>query len=130
MKHVAIIGSRTLAETQKNEDKIISAVEKVLGWKNVSAIVSGGAKGVDSLAEKVYDRAKKRIKDIELIVHHANWDKYGKMAEPIRNKKIMEDSDVCFAFTDKHINQSKGTYNCVSLFKAAGKEVYLFRLDV
>lgn len=84
-------------------------------------IVSGGAKGADTLAEKFADMFcfKKEI-------HYPKWDLYGKQAGFVRNKKIVEACDVLFAF---QINKSKGTQHSIDLAKKAGKEVYVIEVE-
>ena len=49
-------------------------------------IISGGAAGADSLAEKY---AKENY--IPITIYPANWPKYGKGAGPIRNKQMLEE---------------------------------------
>jgi len=130
MRSIAIIGSRTILETDKNVTKVICAVEKYIGWQHVIRIVSGGAKGADKLAELAYQRAVKKMDDIDLLIHHADWDKYGKSAGPKRNALIATDADICFAFIDKPLFKSFGTCNCVSLFKSKTKPVHIIRMDL
>src|SRR4029078_11243245 len=59
-----------------------------------ATIVSGGASGVDRMAEK-YSR---EILNKEPIIFKANWKLYGKKAGPIRNKEIVNKSDYIIAF--------------------------------
>lgn len=56
-------------------------------------IVSGGAKGVDTLAREF---AKK--KDLKLIEFFPNYAKYGKLAPLERNKQIVDECDSVLAF--------------------------------
>ena len=53
--------------------------------KDNTVIVSGGAKGADSLAEKYA-----ADNGIEIKVFPAEWGKYGRSAGPIRNKKMLD----------------------------------------
>jgi len=61
-------------------------MEKVL-------IIGGGAKGADKLGK---DWAKENI--IEYKIFHADWDKHGKAAGPIRNKEMAEVATHLIAF--------------------------------
>ena len=63
--------------------KEIKKIKKQYNYK-FTHIISGGASGADSLAEKYASK-----KNIELIIHHADWNKFGKKAGPIRNEKIV-----------------------------------------
>ena len=70
-------------------------------------IVSGKAKGADSLGERY---AKERGYKIE--VYPADWKKYGKAAGMIRNKQMAEKADALIAFWD---GKSHGTKNMIDL---------------
>lgn len=87
---------------------------------NITTIISGGALGVDSLAEKY---AKEY--NINLIVHSADWTKYGKNAGLIRNTLIVNDCDKVIAFPSK---TSKGTWNTINQAKNKNKDVIIFSI--
>lgn len=53
--------------------------------KTIDQIVSGNARGVDSVAERF---AKKQ--GIDLAIFPANWEKHGKAAGPIRNEQMAD----------------------------------------
>ncbi len=79
-------------------------------------IVSGGARGADTLAE-AYVASNKHI---GLTVFEAEWDKYGKAAGPMRNAYIVAEATHVLAFPDK---RSKGTLDTIERAKAAGLNV-------
>lgn len=88
---VAVVGSRNLQI-------------KELGLylpKNTTEIVSGGAKGVDSSAQK-YARAH----NIKLTEFLPAYQKYGRAAPLRRNLQIIEYADMVLAFWD---GSSRGT---------------------
>lgn len=124
---LAIVGSRSLNEEQ--EICVENAIEAVvyMTHKDKSDIyencqlVSGGAKGVDTVAKVMANWFK--IKCIEFI---PNWDKHGKAAGPIRNKLIVDECDKLVAFWD---GKSKGTENSIDLAEKAGKLLAVFYLD-
>ena len=76
-------------------------------------IVSGGAEGVDSIAEYwAY------IHWVPCRVFKPDWKAYGKRAGAIRNKQIVDYCDKLLAFWD---GKSKGTLISIEMAKAAGK---------
>ena len=81
-------------------------------------IVSGGAKGTDTLARRYAN-----IYNYPIRVYYPDWDKYGKAAGPIRNRYIVNDSDVILAFWDY---QSPGTKSSINFAKSVGKKVHIF----
>ena len=56
--------------------------------KNITEVVSGGAKGVDYAGEWWADK-----EGIPVKIFKANWDKYGKSAGYKRNKEMAEYAD-------------------------------------
>jgi len=84
---IAVIGSRTFDDYEK-----LCQVMDELPSK-VTLVVSGGAKGADSLGEKW---AKEN--GVELKVFKPDWTKYGKGAGVVRNRQIVDECDFCLAF--------------------------------
>jgi len=80
--------------------------------------VSGGARGVDTLAEKYADK-----NDIPKLIFLPDYAKYGKIAPLIRNKKIVDNSDIIIAFWD---GVSRGTKFTIDYAKAQGKKVIVY----
>lgn len=111
-KKIAIVGSRTYSERldifcQKFFDEISRS-------SNIM-IVSGGAKGADSMAELLAENYQ-----LPFVKFPAQWDVHGKSAGFKRNAQIAEFSDMCVAFWDM---KSKGTANTISLFQKLNKVV-------
>lgn len=94
-----------------------AALEHCLSQHNLrlTHIISGGASGVDTLAERYA-----RTHTIPITIYPANWDKYGARAGPIRNKKIVKHSKHIIAFLSP---LSKGTQVTIDLARAAGVPV-------
>ena len=86
---LAVIGSRDF----NNYEQLCEHLDKLQTDNTINVIISGGAKGADSLAAKY---AKEH--DIELIEHKPDWQKYGRGAGMVRNKLIIDDSDEVIAF--------------------------------
>lgn len=82
-------------------------------------MVTGGAKGVDTWAE---DWAKDH-KSVRYEVHPADWEKNGRSAGYIRNKKMIEMSDKLIAFWD---GSSNGTKHSIDLAMQKGIPVDIY----
>ena len=83
-----------------------------------TVVVSGGARGVDSIAE-----VAARDRGLEVVVFQAGWDRLGRKAGPIRNAKIVANADRVVAFWD---GSSRGTLNTLGQALRAGLPVEVF----
>ena len=112
---IAVIGSRGF------EDYI--RLEEVLNELNqIECIISGGAKGADRLAE-VYADAN----GIPKKIFPAQWGTHGRAAGMIRNKDIVDASDLVIAFWD---GASRGTKHTIEYSKKKGVPVKVIRYDI
>lgn len=102
---LAIVGSRTFDNYEM--------VKQVLKDLNITEIVSGGAKGADTLAERYATE-----NNISTTIFKPDWDKLGRAAGMIRNKQIVNYAEKVIAFWD---GVSKGTKNSIDLAKRQGK---------
>ena len=107
---LAIIGSRDLTIT--NISDYINS--------EVTEIVSGGAKGVDSA---VAEYAK--IKNIPLTEFLPDYSRYKRAAPLKRNEQIAEYADEALAFWN---GISKGTLYTIELFKKLDKKVTVIKM--
>lgn len=84
--------------------------------RSIILIIHGAARGADSLAD---DWANAR--GIAVKWYRADWQAYGKLAGPIRNRQMLEDGkpDGVVAFPG-----GAGTANMIKLAKAAGLIVW------
>ncbi len=121
---VAIVGSRDFAwhdtpwDEPRTEGKQVFIQQVVGRLTQGDYVVTGGAAGADFWAEYFAVHYK-----VSRIVHEAQWEKYGKSAGPIRNRLVVSDADVLFAFySDK--SKSRGTQNCVSQALKSGIPVF------
>lgn len=80
-------------------------------------ILSGRCKGVDLMCEQY---AKE--KGLLLELYPAEWKKYGKATGPIRNKQMVEKTDVVIAFV---CERAKGTKNLILQAEKLGKSVFV-----
>ena len=93
-------------------------MKSILHWFEASCIISGGAKGADTLAKRYADE-----NDIKCIEFKPNWDKYGKKAGFLRNRQIVDMSDAVVAFWN---GTSPGTKHTIRLAEEVGKETFVF----
>ncbi len=100
---IAVIGSRSLKNV---------SLENYLP-PDCTEIVSGGAKGIDSLAA-VYAEEK----GLSLTVFLPEYVRYGRAAPILRNRKIVDYADAVIAFWD---GASKGTRSVIDYCEKVGK---------
>ena len=103
---IAIVGSRDY----KFPKKIIDYIDNL---PKDTEIVSGGARGVDTIAE-----VHAREIGLKVKVFPAEWKKFGLSAGYKRNFLIIQEADRVVAFWD---GESKGTAHSISLAKKMNK---------
>ena len=106
---LAIVGSRTF----NDYNLLVEFIEKNYDIDEITHIVSGGARGADSLGERFAEEFDK-----EKIIFPAEWKKYGKSAGFKRNVDIIENCDECVCFWD---GESHGTKHDIELCKEKEK---------
>jgi hypothetical protein len=114
MTAIAIVGSRDFP----NLELVRNFVE---GLDDGTVIVTGGARGVDQVAE---DAALSCAFTVQVI--KPDWQRYGRGAGMIRNTQIEKVSDEVVAFWD---GQSRGTEDTINKFRKAGKPVTIYGPD-
>lgn len=112
MSAYGVIGSRSF----NDYDLLKSELDKY----KITKIVSGGAKGADSLAEKYALE-----NNIPVEIHKPDWS-LGRGAGIIRNKTIVEHSDVLVAFWD---GESKGTLSSIKHGEKHAKPTIIVRYN-
>lgn len=85
--------------------------------KDCTCIISGGAKGADSLAKRYAEGT-----GVDYIEFPADWKKHGKKAGMIRNQQIVNACDMVLAFWD---GTSAGTKNTIELAKRQRKPTFI-----
>lgn len=88
---------------------------------NPTTVVSGAARGVDSLGEAI---ARKH--GLNIRRYPADWNRYGKGAGYRRNKVMAAESDALVAVWD---GTSPGTRHMISTAQAAGLPTWVHRTD-
>lgn len=107
---IAIIGSRNL--TGVDIQQYISP--------NCTEIVSGGARGVDTLAAEYAQQ-----NNIPITVFKPDYEKYGRAAPIVRNRKIVDYADEVLAFWD---GCSKGTLSVIQYCNKIGRPCNIIKL--
>ena len=113
MFKVVIAGGRDY----NNLPRMVTAMDKMLQHKPSVTIISGGARGADSLGEQYA-----RLRNYPLIVMKADWDKYGKRAGYLRNEDMAKVADAVVCFWD---SKSRGTGHMINLTKSIGTPVHV-----
>jgi hypothetical protein len=113
---LGIIGSRLFGNYEFVKGKILENFD----IETVDTIVSGGAKGVDTLGERFADEFGFK-KDIA----KPDWKKHGKGAAFIRNQEIVDHAEEFIAFP---IRESGGTWDTIRKAQKAGKRVIIFEV--
>lgn len=111
---VAIVGSRDYPNLDEVREYVMSLPDDTI-------VITGGARGVDQTAELAA-----RARGLTVVVHEAEWQKYGKAAGPMRNKVVVEDCDRLVAFWDE---VTPGTKNAISQASKSGKLDKVFRCN-
>lgn len=112
---VAVIGSRKLENIDAAYNIITESIPK-----NCSEIVSGGAAGIDKLAERYAAE-----NNLHLTVFLPEYDKYGRVATLIRNTQIVKYADIIYAFWDM---KSEGTRKTILKCAELEKPFKIFKL--
>lgn len=115
-KIIAIVGSRR-RHTTEDFVKLETAFDEI--FEEDDEIVSGGCpRGADSMAQFIADD-----RGISICNYHAEWEKYGRAADPIRNKVIAEKGDVMIALPVK--DRKGGTESAIKAALDLGKKVVI-----
>ena len=112
---LAIIGSRTF------QDEVLFK-KSLVSFKDITEIVSGGAKGADTWAE-VYAKEN----NIPFTLFKPDWKRYGRGAGIIRNTEIINYADEVIAFWD---GKSKGTKDSIDKAHSLNKKVHIIYYEV
>lgn len=113
IKNVGIVGSRDF-----DNYKFLKYMLDIFRFNNIK-IISGGANGADTLAIKYAKECGFNFQEFL-----PQYDKYPPKVAPImRNKTIVENSDIIIAFWD---GSSPGTKNTIKFAKEQNKPYYIF----
>lgn len=108
-----IAGSRTITQYSA----LLEALE-FADWE-MTHIISGMARGVDSLGER-YARENK----IRLSGYRALWEEHGKRAGYLRNVQMAESADACVIVWD---GKSRGTRHMIRVAQEHGLQIVVYK---
>jgi hypothetical protein len=108
-----IAGSRTITDYELVKAAIIAS------QFNITEVVSGTARGVDSLGERWAEENKIPIKQFK-----PDWNTLGKSAGYKRNAEMVEYANALVAIWD---GVSKGTAHTIGLARIKGLQIYVHK---
>ena len=110
-RRIAIVGSRDYPRP----DLVEAFVARL---PKSAVVVSGGARGVDSVAVEAAE-----ARGLEAVVFPADWRRWRRSAGPRRNAEIVEHADRVVAFWD---GASRGTLDTVRRARRAGLPIEIY----
>lgn len=94
-----------------------NAIKQCPWYYKITEIVSGTARGVDSLGEHWAYRNDLLIKRFA-----PDWDKFGKAAGPLRNMEMAKYAEALIAIP----GAGPGTFNMVDVAKQCNLQIYVY----
>ena len=116
MKKIMISGSRTINDESLISEKLNSALAEYPDM----ILISGGARGVDSIGE-----AWAKSHNVQIQQYKPDWKRYGRGAGIVRNKSMVETADLVIIFWD---GISKGTKSVIDFCKKRNKSYLLVEI--
>lgn len=120
-KRIVIAGCRTYTCYEEAKQAICHDLES-FDIADTMIILSGGCRGADQLGERF---AKEQGWKTEY--HIPEWEKCGRAAGPLRNKRMIEKCDAVICFWD---GKSRGTGSLIQYARKYEKQLFLHMVDV
>lgn len=117
---VIIAGSRDFNNYEYLKQKCDTLLENKRKTHEI-IIVSGGAKGADTLGERY---AKER--GYKILIFQPQWKTYGRSAGIRRNNQMADAAQAAIIFWD---GSSKGSKNMADCMKSRSKTYFVFEYD-
>ena len=118
-KKIVIAGSRSFTDYTVAEEFITETLKPLLVPGDEPVILSGKCRGADALGERYA-----RERGWRVVFYPADWSA-GRVAGPLRNRKMAADADIVICFWD---GQSRGTASMIRFAEAAGCTVRVCRI--
>lgn len=114
MLRVIVCGSREWSDVEAVRREIDALPDDAI-------VIHGCCRGADLIADKLA-----RERGLRVSQKPADWSKHGKAAGPIRNQKMLDESEphLVIAFV---LPQSKGTWDMIGKAAKAGVETKVIR---
>jgi hypothetical protein len=112
---IIVAGSRSFS----SYDRLAKIMDKVTANLQEITIISGAARGADTLGERWAAERKHTV-----IRKPADWDRFGKSAGYRRNEEMAAIADALVAFWD---GKSPGTKHMIDLMTSTKKPVRIIR---
>jgi len=112
---LAVVGSRSI-DSEKLVKRVLNAWRYIFGTPQ--SAISGGAAGVDTIAEKWADSI-----GISIEVIKPDWEADGRSAGFKRNREIVSKCDMCLAIWD---GESHGTEDDINISRELKKPLVVF----
>ena len=120
-RRIIVAGSRNYKDYRRISSVLSEFIRKFSEDGIRPEFISGGCRGVDTLAERFC-----KLHNYPIKVFNADWATYGKRAGYLRNKQmaeyVAEDNGMLIAFWD---GESKGTKMMVDLAMKNGLTVHV-----
>lgn len=115
---IAIVGSRECGDAKK---RLAEIHELIVLHDRKCTVVSGGARGIDSLA-----RFAAKSMGCQYQEFPADWDRFGRRAGFLRNQEIVDACDEVHAWWD---GKSRGTAHTIGVARKTGKKVTIHEIE-
>jgi len=116
MTRVIVCGSREIISAKL----VFNAIDKFRATRPITTIISGGARGVDSIA-----KSYALHHGVEFVEMKADWRAYGRAAGYQRNAEMLKALGNGGAIVAVWDGQSKGTKHMVDIARKGGYEVVI-----
>ena len=117
---IIIAGGRDFNDYNLLKEKVNNLISEKRKTHQIY-IVSGKARGADSLGEKYANE-----NGLNIMEFPADWDKHGKSAGYKRNLEMAENADALIAFWD---GESRGTKHMIDIAKEKNLLTRIIRYD-
>ena len=123
---VCVAGSRSLEHLSPGRvwmyisEAMQAHCQSVNGYEQITTLIHGGARGIDTLAGECA-----AARGIEVKVYEARWMRFGKYAGHMRNIEMAADADFVIAIWD---GESPGTKDMISFTRTIKKPVYVIEV--
>jgi hypothetical protein len=120
--NLAIVGSRNFNDWELCKKTVLDALKEWnIDVNDINNIVSGGARGADTLAERFAEEY-----GISMIVFKPDWNKHGRAAGILRNSDIIAKSTHVVAFPSK---RGRGTQDSIRKAEGSNKKLKIVWID-